>query len=302
MAHGSEWGREIRRRRTGLGLSQARVAEAVGVPVLAVGRWERGERTPAPEQLRALAGVLEAGPDEMAVWAESLPSARTLDLEIVEPLAPPLEVVEGGLSADPWSVPPERRIEPPRLDRRALVGGAASSGGPAVIPISGPPGGPVTERDLRRRARAEERGLRRQLKLAHQRDRHRAAAEARASEAAEARAARTAALPVALHQSAAPPPAGAANTGSVFPVPDSRRSSERVTYRGVGEATPPSERLTYAVRILLTVTMLLVLAGLLWWAVGSLGDGFGAVLDLLRGGPGEADGVSRGVFALIVPV
>jgi len=298
MAHGSEWGREVRRRRTGLGLSQARVAEAVGVPVLRVGRWERGEEVPGPGQLRALARVLEADPEVTAAWAESLPSSRLVSLEIVEPLAPPLEVVEGGLEADPWSTPPERRIAPPRLDRDALVGGRAGRSGPGdpeVIPISGPAGRVLGERDLRRRARADERRLRREMTLAQRYDRHREAADARAREAVEARAARTAVLPFSPPGGTAPPPAGAANTGTVFPVPDSRRRSERVTYRGVGDAALPRERLTYALRVLLTVAVLAMMAGLLWWAFASLGDGFGAVLDLLRGRPDEADGIVQGL-------
>jgi hypothetical protein len=43
-------------------------------------------------------------------------------------------------------------------------------------------------------------------------------------------------------------------------------------------------------RVLLTLAVLVLLAGLLWWAVGSLGDGFGAIFDLLRGEPEGSPG------------
>jgi hypothetical protein len=43
-------------------------------------------------------------------------------------------------------------------------------------------------------------------------------------------------------------------------------------------------RLTYPLRIAGTIAALLVLAGALWWAVSSLGNGLSEALDLLRGG------------------
>ena len=86
-------------------------------------------------------------------------------------------------------------------------------------------------------------------------------------------------------------PAGAANTGAVFPVPDTKRGSERVTYQGVGEVPANRERFLYTLRIVGTAAALVAGAGLLWWAFGSLGDGLGAVFDLLRGGEESPDAI-----------
>ena len=92
----------------------------------------------------------------------------------------------------------------------------------------------------------------------------------------------------------APPPGGAANTGTVFPVPDSRTGSERVTYRGEGRVSAGRERFTYRIRFTATIAALVALGLLLWWALGSLDDGFGAVLDLIRGDGGPVPGAPAG--------
>jgi len=288
MARGSELGRAARLRRLELGVSQSRVADALGVSPLQVGRWERGEEVPDPSRIRALADALDLGPDIADAWLASA-NAQILSVEIVDdPLVPPLTVVENGLDPDPWSAPPGRRISPPKLDRAALIGRRNGNGkvsATAVLPITANVPDASLERLLKRQARSDERRLRREMIAARREERAQTTAETRLRLAEEAVAARRAPLPTPPpNRQPAPAPAGSANTGSVFPVPDAKRGSERVTYRGLGEVPAGHDRFTYNARLLGTLLVLVVLTGLLWWAVGSLGDGLGAVLDLFRGG------------------
>ncbi|MFH2072471.1 MAG: helix-turn-helix transcriptional regulator [Actinomycetota bacterium] len=290
MTRGSELGRTVRRRRLELGMSQSRVADAVGVSPLQVGRWERGEGIPDPSRVRALADALELGPDTVQSWLAAA-EAQVLSIEIVgEPLAPPLVIMESGDEGDPWSAPPEKRIAPPRLDRAALIGKGNGHGGgrvstTAVVPVTTAAPDATIERLLRRQARGDERRLRRQMLASHRVERAQVAADTRHHQAEASLAARRGPLwmPPQADRSA-PPPAGAANTGSVFPVPDTKKGSERVTYEGVGETSAQRDRLTYVFRMIGTIVALVILAGLLWWAMGSLGDGLRSILDLLKGG------------------
>ena len=287
MTRGSELGSISRRRRLELGLSQSRIADAVGVSPLQVGRWERGEDIPDPSVVGVLVEVLDLGPETAEIWLASA-EAQILSLEIGDdPLAPPLTVVE----ADPWSTPPERRIAPPVLDREAIIGkrnGRGMSLATTVVPITTGVPDASLERLLKRKVRSDERRLRREMIASHREERVRATAETRlrlAEEAMAAVAANRTPLPAPPEtRQPTPVPAGAANTGVVFPVPDTKRGSERVTYRGVGEVPAGRYRFIYSFRLIGTIAALIVLAGLLWWAIGSLGDGLGAVMDLLRGG------------------
>jgi len=292
MARGSELGRAARLRRLELGVSQSRVANALGVSPLQVGRWERGDEVPDPTRARALAEALDVGPDIADAWLASA-NAELLSVEIVDdPLVPSLTVVENGLDSDPSSAPPERRISPPRLDRAALIGRRNGNGNPngngsvvAVPPITANVPETSLERVLKRQARSDERRLCREMIAARREERTRTTAETRLRLAEEAVAARRAPLPTPPPgRQPAPAPAGSANTGSVFPVPDAKRGSERVTYQGLGEVPAGHDRFTYNARLIGTILVLVVLTGMLWWAVGSLGDGLGAVLDLFRGG------------------
>ena len=58
------------------GLSQERLAEAVGVSRQTVSKWERGAAEPALEKLRALAEVFGVSLDSLAGGAEDAPAAR----------------------------------------------------------------------------------------------------------------------------------------------------------------------------------------------------------------------------------
>ena len=317
MADGSGFGREVRGRRLELGMSQSRVAEAVGVPTVQIGRWERGEDVPDSARVNALAEALDLDPDTAGTWLVPANPANTVSVLIMggEPLAPPLEGASDGLEADPWSLESEGRMQQspgddgtPTRGRNGkresnghpapvLNGGASSA---AVVPvIAGFPDSSM-ERALRRQARRDERRLRRELTAAGRQERDQAAADERRRANAEAAAIRRGTLPMpsGSHRSPAPAPAGTANTGSVFPVPDTKMGSERVTYQGVGRRSHRHSRLTYPLRIAGTIAALLVLAGALWWAVSSLGDGFSTALDLFGGGD---DSVSiSGSFGLLL--
>lgn len=302
MAYGSGFGREVRGRRLELGMSQSRVAEAVGVPIVQIGRWERGEDIPNSAQASALAQALDLDPDTAGTWLLPANPADTVSAQMMgsRPLAPPLEGAVDGLEADPWSIVSEEQIPLPpadgastgsRTDKSRFGGfsaspanGSASSA--AVVPVIAESPNSSVERALRRRARRDERRLRREPTADRRQVREQVAAEERRRTNAEAAAIRRVTLPTppGPQRPPAPAPAGKANTGSVFPVPDTKTGSERVTYRGRGRMSDRQSRLTYPLRIAGTIAALLLLAGALWWAVSSLGDGLSSAVDLLRGG------------------
>jgi transcriptional regulator with XRE-family HTH domain len=257
MAVRSGLGPGIRQRRRALGIAGKRIADTLGVSIRQLGRWERGEDIPDLDQVEALVGILGPSEADAVAWKSAVAGPEHSTGSIDDPVPPSLKVMSGGLDADPWSVPPERRIAPPRLDRDALVvrreegrddRAAAEPEPTAVMPSAGV--APAAERPSRAVHRVPG--------------------------------------PPAPGPAIPPAPAGAANTGAVFPVPDTKQGSERVTYQGTGDGPAPDERLTYLARRAATAAVLVALAGLLWWAMGSLGDGLGAILDLLRGGTSPA--------------
>lgn len=58
-------GPNIARRQAALRLTQQEVAETLGVSVMTIHRWKRGDRTPSVDHLIGLARLLEATVDEM---------------------------------------------------------------------------------------------------------------------------------------------------------------------------------------------------------------------------------------------
>ena len=278
-------GSDVRRRRLELGLSQSRLAETIGVPPTQIGRWERGDGRPTEQQIRSLALALGLDADEASAWA-GVPEAPLLAVEIIsEPsitigdgpalLAPPI----AGAAADPWGL---RSAEPAAASGLIASPSAADGSSGRVVPPEARLSS--TERTLRRRARLDERRIKRELTAASRAARELATSRARQRREMEAAALRRGTLPMLEPGFAPAPPAGAANTGSVFPVPDTRHSSERVTYRSQTPMSPRKEKARYSSRIVLTVAILVTMAGLLLWALGALGDGLGAVLDLVRSG------------------
>ena len=59
------FGKRLRAARESAGLSQAFVAEKLGVSRQAVGQWETGETSPNPEALTTLADLYDASVDEL---------------------------------------------------------------------------------------------------------------------------------------------------------------------------------------------------------------------------------------------
>lgn len=53
-----EWGKNIRRSRQAMGLTQTQLAELVGVRQSSVAKWERGINTPRDHQKVAIASAL----------------------------------------------------------------------------------------------------------------------------------------------------------------------------------------------------------------------------------------------------
>ncbi|HUU60963.1 MAG TPA: helix-turn-helix transcriptional regulator [Acidimicrobiia bacterium] len=100
-------GGELRTRRSARGLSRATLAQAVGTRPVIIGRWERGEAIPTPEQVRALVEVLELPPSLTADWAAA---AERVGLAI-GPGGPPAPTQAAARGE--WWLP--RRRSPARL-------------------------------------------------------------------------------------------------------------------------------------------------------------------------------------------
>lgn len=57
----TSWGQRLRDRREAAGLTQAELAEAVGVGQAAVSRWEAGSTAPSVRLLPAIEAALDGG-------------------------------------------------------------------------------------------------------------------------------------------------------------------------------------------------------------------------------------------------
>ena len=68
----------IHSRRTALGMPQQAVADALGVSVMTVSRFERGSRTPSVARLCELAAALECTPNELLSGADPEPLVNVL--------------------------------------------------------------------------------------------------------------------------------------------------------------------------------------------------------------------------------
>ena len=87
-------GARMRRRRVALGVSTARLAEEIGVRPSEISRWERGDTTPPPTRIRAMARVLGLDQATMLSWIAGAgdfePSAADVEhVDITIDLAPP---------------------------------------------------------------------------------------------------------------------------------------------------------------------------------------------------------------------
>ena len=84
----------LHHRRVALGMSTARLAEDIGVRPSEISRWERGDTTPPPTRIRAMARVLGLDQATMLSWIAGAgdfePSAADVDhVDITIDLAPP---------------------------------------------------------------------------------------------------------------------------------------------------------------------------------------------------------------------
>lgn len=73
-------GRNVRARREQIGLSQAKLAEAVGKTDTSIGLLERGKVWPEFESLTAIAGALQCSVDDFFVDVQPTPDATAADL------------------------------------------------------------------------------------------------------------------------------------------------------------------------------------------------------------------------------
>jgi hypothetical protein len=242
--------------------------------------------------------MLDIAATDVDAWIDDLTRESAGDLISIE-IVPGEELLAPPADSDPWALPPHKRIAPPVLDRAALMGrrsrqvvrsrdGNDGNDGNGDS-VSGNGG---SEWALRRQAWRDQRRIRREMAAERRHARVEEAQTAARQVEQQARQIRTGPLPMAVPGSLAAQvaaPAGAVNTGSVFPVPDTRRQSEMVTYHSVEGAGSSDDRIMYATRVLLTVAVLVGLAGLLWWAVGAFGEGLSSVLDLFRGEETDPD-------------
>lgn len=60
---------KIRETREKQGVTQAELAETIGVDIKTVGNWERGKTVPKVEQLWDCAMALHSSPNELLAWA-----------------------------------------------------------------------------------------------------------------------------------------------------------------------------------------------------------------------------------------
>jgi transcriptional regulator with XRE-family HTH domain len=293
---GTSFGRILRERRTALGLTQARVAAAAGIPTAILGRWERDESRPVPAQIDGLRGVLQLSDAEAALWGSWLtpPPPPPEGWEVSVEMSREAEIPEEWL-------PPRERIRPPELDRRALAGRRGRAGLLRHLSAVGGDGKPDpfdggrSERDERVREVVRE-GIERRAERRRDREQRRRERSDRlraARHAAEQGGDGAFALPN-VARGAAESPAGRggpsshvegylsiANTGSAFPIPGDAKGRQGYPY---GDAGPAVERdwRRYLLRTLALLVVLGALAALAVWAIFELGEGWSAVIDLFR--------------------
>jgi len=249
----SELAALLRSARHEQGITRSRVGAALGVPAGLVGRWEHGDAVPDPEQVRALAGVLRVGPDTADAWLGLRTSSRApVTVEIVSS---------------------------PSSSTTSLIGLVEPAPPPPATGAPGRPGGGARRRaDERARRAARTAGDRRRRAVQRAGDEARRSTGRTATGAAELPVFAPDLLEERSHVIAT------VNSGSVFPVPGSGHSIEKLTY-STGAPTyrvTAEDRMVYRSRWMRVVLIMVGLAALLWWAVAQLGDGWDAVLDLFR--------------------
>jgi transcriptional regulator with XRE-family HTH domain len=305
VSHDSE-GRWLRQRRRSAGVSQSQLGHVIGVRASLIGAWERDEVRPTVAQARALGSALGLSPDDTdrlvalgtpTPVASLPPSGGTIIMgermvvnghrtsqapdEAADP-APTLELVAD--SGDPWTDQLEPGIDAPL---RVLREGAR----PPDLTALRRSAARIDQAELQRRRRSLERDRRRtadrERRAAVRREIERRRAEARAEYREQVERARAEAR---LRDTD--------RFGTVFPVPDPTGEVERYVYGAGHVAAAPADRMVYVSRWLRVALVLLVMVVVLAWALGELGDGWNAFLDLFGEGQGAVDGVVDGQLFL----
>ncbi len=240
----------IRSRRILLGLSQARLAEMVGCTPTAVRRWERGELAPPEDLVDRLADVLELDAGELR------PAAPAKQATVV-------------VSSPPTPPPPTRSPEPPS---------PAPAPSTPPPPASAPRPAPPSRRPAPRPATTPEVGTT---------DREEAEPWIHFETTAGgqgAAAVPAAPEPVATLAPASSPPVPVPGPDDTAAVPPPRRPvalarQRRPVATRASYLDSPAERVIYAVRLILVVAALAVLAWLAVWALGELVGAVDEALD-----------------------
>lgn len=77
---GNIFRRNLKRRRKERGYSQEHLAALCDVSDLTVGRWERGETWPKPENLSLLAVAFDCRPEDLIADEKTTPSGKSLNV------------------------------------------------------------------------------------------------------------------------------------------------------------------------------------------------------------------------------
>jgi transcriptional regulator with XRE-family HTH domain len=110
-ASGTELARTLRERRRALGLTRTRLADRSGIPAGDLGKWERGEAVPNPDQIGLLADAVGLDDEETQAWLDAVITVDVTDPEISVELVEP-----AGPRANPFS----QRLTPLRDDSSRL--------------------------------------------------------------------------------------------------------------------------------------------------------------------------------------
>ena len=117
-AGGTELGRTLRGRRRALGLTRTRLADRSGITAADLGKWERGEAVPEPDQIGLLADAVGLDDRETQAWLDAVIAVDATDPEIAVELIEPV-----GPRANPFSQRKPIRADSSRAERiRARVG------------------------------------------------------------------------------------------------------------------------------------------------------------------------------------
>lgn len=122
VVSGSAVAAGMRHRRRVLGIGVARLADEVGVRPSDIGRWERGEESPSPVEIRRIAQALGVDQRTMLIWiadAGARDDPDTGEVQVVIDLSP----------ADPFAAP---TLRPAPVSRRAVVSRPGAAPRPAA--------------------------------------------------------------------------------------------------------------------------------------------------------------------------